>query len=161
MGDVLKMTDSIGSLMQDELVEVLSLSGKRVTVESLANESNTRGSEEIVNELNMELPEEGMMFYEIEGEEKNSMWTVLSPSASNQKKKKPFLAKCWLSNEELKSFVEFEWEDEESHLRQLFPQDRGLPCELMSALWTENAEENSDGFCVPRKHMEQRYSKEV
>ena len=36
MGDVLKMTDSIGSLMQDELVEVLSLSGKRVTVESLA-----------------------------------------------------------------------------------------------------------------------------
>lgn len=36
MGDVLKMTDSIGSLMQDELVEVLSLSGKRATVESLA-----------------------------------------------------------------------------------------------------------------------------
>lgn len=36
MGDVLKMADSIGSLMQDELVEVLSLNGKRATVESLA-----------------------------------------------------------------------------------------------------------------------------
>lgn len=94
----------------------------------------------------MELPEEGMMFYEIEGEEKNSMWTVLSPSASNQKEEETILQKCWLSNEELKSFVEFEWEDEESHLRQLFPQDRGLPCELMSALWTENAEEEFRWF---------------
>lgn len=36
MGDVLRVTDSIGSLMEDELVEVLSISGKRVTVESLA-----------------------------------------------------------------------------------------------------------------------------
>jgi hypothetical protein len=36
MGDILKVTDSIGSLMQDELVEVLSVSGKRATVESLA-----------------------------------------------------------------------------------------------------------------------------
>ena len=78
------------------------------------------------------------------------------------KEEETILQKCWLSNEELKSFVEFEWEDEESHLRQLFPQDRGLPCELMSALWTENAEEEFRWFfCVPRKHMEQRYSKEV
>ena len=36
MGDVLRVTDSIGSLMEDELVEVLSISGKRATVESLA-----------------------------------------------------------------------------------------------------------------------------
>lgn len=36
MGDVLRVTDSIGSLMEDELVEVLTVNGKRVTVESLA-----------------------------------------------------------------------------------------------------------------------------
>jgi|GEM_PF-6586964 len=36
MGDILRVVDSIGSLMQDELVEVLSHNGKRATVVSLA-----------------------------------------------------------------------------------------------------------------------------
>ncbi len=88
----------------------------------------------------MDLPEEGMMFYEIEGEEQHSMWTILSPKVANCEEEETILQKCWLSNEELKSFVEFEWEDEEPHLRQLWPTQRGLPCELMSAWWTDNAE---------------------
>jgi len=87
-----------------------------------------------------EIPEEGMMFYEIEGEEKHSMWTILSPMVAGCEEEETILQKCWLSNEELKSFVEFEWEDEKPHLRQLWPHQRGLPCELMSATWNDNAE---------------------
>ena len=98
-----------------------------------------------------EIPEEGMMFYEIEGEEKHSMWTILSPKVAGCEEE-TILQKCWLSNEELKSFVEFEWEDEESHLRQLHPQDRGLPCELMSATWTGNAEDEFRWFLRIKPH---------
>tara|TARA_B100000925_G_C22000272_1_gene470893 strand:- start:907 stop:1293 length:387 start_codon:yes stop_codon:yes gene_type:complete len=100
----------------------------------------------LMEDKQTEIPEEGMMFYEIEGEEKHSMWTVLSPLVANQKEEETILQKCWLSNEELKSFVEFEWEYEESHLRQLAPHQRGLPCELMSATWTEIAEEEFRWF---------------
>lgn len=90
--------------------------------------------------LNMDLPDEGMMFYEIEGEEGCTMWTVLHPKVANCEDVETVLQKTWLSKEELEGFVGFEWDDERPWMRQVSPKQRGLSSELISAFWTENAE---------------------
>jgi hypothetical protein len=62
------------------------------------------------------------------------------------------LQKTWLSKEELQDFLAFEWDDERSWMRQVTPAQRGLSCELVSALWTENAEEELRWFLEVEEH---------
>ena len=100
----------------------------------------------------MYLPDEGMMFYEIEGEEGCTMWTVLHPKVADNEDGETVLQKTWLSKEELEGFVEFEWDDERAWMRQVSPKQRGLSSELLSALWTENAENEFRWFLEVEDH---------
>ena len=98
--------------------------------------------------MDYKIPEEGIMLYEIkdtdglEEGEYFTFWTVWDPWVTKGRETETIIQAVWLSKEymEEENFLDFELESDCN------PRDRGIDAPLISATWTDNAEDELRWF---------------